>query len=140
MHQFFIINKNGFPPSTIFLLVCKTSLSAALTPADGVGEFIFFNVMSEDQPSRAVVKRVRCIAPGAHVSGKFGDFIASTDGRRRKRARIFGHVIEASAANKYRVLFVNNITLECFSNSLHVESASSSVPPDFPPTSSTGSQ
>ena len=89
--------------------------------------------MSEDPPSRAVVNRVKRIAPGARVSGKFGDFIVSTDGKRRKRARVFGHVIEAAAANKYRVLFDNNITLECFSNSLRVESASSSVPPDVPP-------
>ena len=88
--------------------------------------------MSEDPPSRAVVNRVKRIAPGARVSGKFGDFIVSTDGKRRKRARVFGHVIEAAAANKYRVAFDNNITLECFSNSLRVESASSSVPPDVP--------
>jgi hypothetical protein len=30
-------------------------------------------------------------------------------------------------------LFDNNTALECFSNSLHVEGASSSTPPDTPP-------
>jgi hypothetical protein len=88
--------------------------------------------MFEDQSSHAVINRVKRIAPGACVSGKFGDFIDSTDGKRWEQARFYGHVIEAAAANKYRVAFDNNIALECFSNSLCVESASSSVPPDIP--------
>jgi hypothetical protein len=42
-------------------------------------------------------------------------------------------VIEAAAANKCWVVFDSNTTLECFSNSLHVEIASSSMPPYVPP-------
>jgi hypothetical protein len=41
---------------------------------------------------------------------------------------VFDNMLEAIAANKYRVLFNNYTTLECFSNSLHVEGASSSTP------------
>jgi hypothetical protein len=60
--------------------------------------------MSEDLPSCAVVNRVKHIAPGACVPGKFGDFIAFTNGKWWKHARIFRHVIEAAIANKYRLL------------------------------------
>jgi hypothetical protein len=96
-------------------------------------KFTFFCQMPEDQPSRAVVNCMKRIAPGAHASGKFGELLPSSDGKRQKRARAFGNVIEAIAANKYWVQFKNNTTLECFSNSLCVEGASASTPPDIPP-------
>jgi hypothetical protein len=41
MHQFFIINKNGFSPSTIFLPLHKTPQNAGLTSADEIGKLIF---------------------------------------------------------------------------------------------------
>ncbi len=66
--------------------------------------------MSEGQPSHAVVYRVKHFAPGAYVSGKFGDFITATDGKRQKQARIYLHVIEAAAANKCWVVFDSNTT------------------------------
>jgi hypothetical protein len=80
MHQFFIDNKDGFPPSTIFYYFTRLLRTE--------------HVMSEDQPSHAVVNRVKHIAHCACVSGKFGDFIASTDGKCQKWTRIYGHVIE----------------------------------------------
>ncbi len=138
MHQFFVVNKNGFPPSTI-LPLNKTPQNVALTLADGIGKFIFLKVMSEDQPLRAVVNRAKHIAPGARVLGKFGDFISSTNGKRWKQARIYGHVLEAAAANKYWVIFNNNTTLECFSNSLHLKCLFFHAS-RCPPTSFTGSQ
>jgi hypothetical protein len=125
-----------FPSKQHFLPHDKTPQNTALILADGIGKFICLKVMSEDQPSHAVINRVKSIAPSARVSGKFDDFISSSNGKRRKRARIYGHMIEAVAANKYWVIFDNNTTFECFSNSLSVESASASVPPDVPPPSS----
>jgi hypothetical protein len=68
--------------------------------------------MPEDQPSHAVVNRVKRIAPGARVSGKFGELLPSSHGKRWKRARVFSNVIEAIAMNKYWVQFDNNTTLE----------------------------
>jgi len=84
----------------------------------------------EDQRSG----RVKRIAVHTRVSGKFGELLPDpTGGRRRKRARIFGTVIQAVDAKKYRVIFDNNQVLECFSNSLKVESLST-LPPDLRPT------
>jgi hypothetical protein len=42
-------------------------------------------------------------------------------------------LLEATAANKYQVLFDNSTIIECFSNSLCGKGASSSIPPDIPP-------
>ncbi len=41
-------------------------------------------------------------------------FQQSTNGKCWKQARIYRHIIEAAVANKYRVAFGNNPTLECF--------------------------
>jgi hypothetical protein len=84
------------------------------------GEFYFF-MMSRQQPTRAVRARVRRLEIGCRVSGKFGDLLPSENGQRQKRARLFGNVIDAVDANKYRVLFDNAVELECFSNSLRLE-------------------
>ena len=80
----------------------------------------------------AVVSHMKQIAPGSHVLGKFGDFLPSNDDKHQKQARMCGNVLEAIAMNKYQVLFDNSTTLECNSNSLLVEAASSSLPPDIP--------
>ena len=86
----------------------------------------------EDESDRPSA-RVKRIAIHTRVSGKFGDYLDDPDGgRRRKRARIFGTVIEAIDAKKYRFLFDNNETLECYSNSLKVESILT-LPPDLQP-------
>jgi hypothetical protein len=55
--------------------------------------------MSEDQSLHAVVNRIKWFAPSTCVLDKVGDFIASTNGKWRM------YVIEAAAANKYRVLY-----------------------------------
>jgi len=75
--------------------------------------------------------RVKRIAVNTRVSGKFGDFIPTGEPGRRKRARIYGTIIEAIDTKRYKVLFDNNSLLECYSNSLKVESLVS-LPPDLP--------
>ena len=117
----------------IFLFRHKIPKGTAHVLEDCNSKVTFFCQMPEDQPSRAVVNRVKRIAPGARVSGKFGELLPSSDGKHWKQARVFSNVIEATAANKYQVQFDNNMTLECFSNSLRVEGASASTPPDIPP-------
>jgi hypothetical protein len=82
--------------------------------------FIFL-MISQQQPTRAVRARVRRLEIGCRVSGKFGDLLPSKNGQRQKRDRLFGNVIDAVDANKYRVLFDNAVELECFSNSLRLE-------------------
>ena len=83
-----------------------------------------------DEPRSGRVKR---IAVGSRVSGKFGEYESnSTGGKRRRRARIFGTVLQAIDSKRYRVLFDNNRIEACFSNSLKVESISS-LPPDLRP-------
>jgi len=84
----------------------------------------------EAQPNGVRQKR---IASNTRVSGKFGEFIEDgTDGKRRKRARIYGTVIEAVDSKRYKVCFDNGSTQNCYSNSLRVES-NSILPPDLPP-------
>ena len=84
-----------------------------------------------EEPPRSV--RVKRIAVHARVSGKFGDFIDNDlSGRRRTRSRIFGTVVEAVDSKRYKVIFDNGQLLECYSNSLKVET-SGSLPPDLAP-------
>jgi hypothetical protein len=82
-----------------------------------------------DEPQRSV--RVKRIALNTRVSGKCGDLLETGEPGRRKRARIYGTVIEAIDAKRYKVLFDNNTIQECYSNSLRVESLQS-LPPDLP--------
>ena len=86
------------------------------------------------EENQARTTRVKHMDINSRVSGKFGDFIPAKDGSRRcKRARLFGTIIAAVDYNRYRVLFDNNEVKECYSNSLRVEAATASLPPDLPP-------
>ena len=75
--------------------------------------------------------RVKRLSIGARVSGSFGDWIPSSGpGKRRTKRRIFGTVLEAVGEKEYKVLFDNQQTIVCYSNSLKLETASS-LPPDL---------
>jgi len=88
--------------------------------------------METDEGNRTGSRQKR-IASNTRVSGKFGEFIEDfTDGKRRKRARSYGTVIEAVDTKRYKVLFDNGSYLDCYSNSLRVENETS-LPPDLPP-------
>jgi hypothetical protein len=69
---------------------------------------------------------------GARVSGPFGDFYDNPDPniRRRKRLRIYGIVTGACGERKYTVQFDSGQVLECFSNTLRLETATASLPPE----------
>lgn len=86
--------------------------------------------MADDEGVARTV-RVKRLAADTRVSGKFGDYIDDGLPGRRKRARIFGTVIEAIDAKRYKVLFDNGKTENCYSNSLKIETLSS-LPPDLP--------
>jgi len=68
---------------------------------------------------------------GSHVSGAFGDFYDNPDPniRRRKRLRIYGTIIGACGEWKYTVQFDSRQVIECFSNTLHLERPTASLPP-----------
>ncbi len=77
---------------------------------------------------------IKCLDINSCVSSKFGDFIPAEDGSQgRKRARLLGTIIAAIDYNHYPILFHNNEVKECYSNSLRVEAATASLPPDLPP-------
>ena len=77
--------------------------------------------METDEGNR-IGSRQKRIASNTRVSGEFGEFIEdSTDGKRRKRARIYGTVIEAVDTKRCKALFDNGSYLDCYSNSLRVE-------------------
>jgi hypothetical protein len=52
--------------------------------------------------------------------------------KRRRRQRLFGHIIQAVGERRYLVRFNNGEEKECASNILKVESALASLPPDMP--------
>jgi hypothetical protein len=91
-----------------------------------------FEMLSEERTERTT--HVKHLDVNCHVSGKFGELLpAEDDNRRQKRAHLFGTVIAAIDYNHYCVLFDNNEAKECYSNSLRVEAATASLPPDLPP-------
>jgi hypothetical protein len=116
----FYVIQESFPSNGIFLLSKKCRFAQRVCQPVGKGEFYFFMV-SQQQPTRAIHARVRHLEIGCRVSGKFGDLLPFENSKRWKRARLFGNVIDAVDANKYRVLFDNAVELECFSNSLRLE-------------------
>ena len=81
--------------------------------------------------SEAPAAREKRLATGARVSGSFGDFYINPDPniRRRKRQRIYGIVTGACGPRKYTVQFDCGKTLECFSNTLRLESCAASLSP-----------
>ena len=52
--------------------------------------------------------------------------------KRRRRERLFGHIIAAVGEKRYLVRFDNGQEKECPSNILKVESSAASIPPDIP--------
>jgi len=91
--------------------------------------FFLFDALKMSEAPAARDKR---LSTGAHVSGSFGNFYENPDPniKRRKWQRIFGTVQGACGPRKYRVLFDCGKVVECFSNTLHVETSTSSVPPE----------
>jgi hypothetical protein len=83
--------------------------------------------MSESAPVRE--KR---LSVGARVSGTFGDFNPNPDPniKRRKRQRIYGVVQVACGPRKYTVCFDSGLIAECFSNTLRLETCSTSITTD----------
>ena len=71
------------------------------------------------------------LAPNQRVSGAVGDFMEGP-AKRRRRQRLFGHIIQAVGERRYLVRFNNGEEKECASNILKVESALTSLPPDMP--------
>ena len=71
------------------------------------------------------------LAPNQRVSGAVGDFIPGPS-KRRRRQRLFGHVLRAMGEKCYLVRFDDGQEKECSSNILKVESSSASLPPDMP--------
>lgn len=80
-------------------------------------------------------RSVRRIAAGARVSGTFGELQSNPNPniKRRVKKRVFGNVIGAVDAKKYRVDFDNIGVLEVSSNRLRLEAATASLPPDVVP-------
>jgi hypothetical protein len=72
------------------------------------------------------------LAPNQRVSGAVGDFIEGGPTKRRRRERLFGHIIAAVGEKRYLVRFDNGQEKECPSNILKVESSAASIPPDIP--------
>jgi len=71
------------------------------------------------------------------VSGAVGDYIEGPT-KRRRRQRLFGHIISAVGERKYLVRFDDGSEKECSSALLKVEKIHANVPPDIQmPTSST---
>jgi hypothetical protein len=72
---------------------------------------------------------------GCHVSGTFGELIANSDPAKRRcvHKRLFGNILNAVGHGKYHIQFDDGSLLECFSNRLHMESYSASIPPDALP-------
>ena len=71
------------------------------------------------------------LAPDQRVSGALGAFIEGPH-KRRRRERLFGHIIRAVGERRYLVRFDNGEERECASNVLKVESSLASIPPDMP--------
>jgi hypothetical protein len=69
------------------------------------------------------------LCPNQRVSGSVGEFIEGPS-KRRRRQRLFGHVVRAVGGKKYLVRFDNGEEKECPSNILKVESIVTSLPPD----------
>jgi hypothetical protein len=68
---------------------------------------------------------------GSRVSGAFGDFYDNLDPniRRGKRLRIHGTITGACSERKYTVQFDSRQIIERFSNTLHLERPTASLPP-----------
>jgi hypothetical protein len=71
------------------------------------------------------------LSTGAREPGSFGDFYENPDPniKRREWQRIFGTIQGAFCPKNYWVLFDCGKVVECFSNTLRVETSTSSVPP-----------
>jgi hypothetical protein len=80
--------------------------------------------------SEAPAGREKRLATGARISGSFGDFYANPDPniRRRKCQSICGIATGAYGPRKYTIQFDCGQTLECFSNTLCLESSVASLP------------
>lgn len=78
------------------------------------------------------VRQPKRLLTGARVSGPFGEFFDNPDPniRRRKRQRIYGTVTGACGERKYTIKFDCGKILECFSNTLRLENATASLPPE----------
>ena len=75
--------------------------------------------------SESAAVREKRICVGARVSGSFGEFYPNPDPniKRRKRMRIYGVVQEACGPRKYRVCFDSGLIVDCFSNTLRIETS-----------------
>ncbi len=78
------------------------------------------------------VRQPKRLLTGARISGPFGEFFDNPDPniRRRKRQRIYGTVTGACGERKYTIKFDCGKILECFSNTLRLENATASLPPE----------
>jgi len=95
---------------------------------------ILFHCHRQKMPEAPAGREKRLAAGDARVSGSFGDFYANPNPniRRRKRQRIHGIVTGACGPQNYTVQFDCSQTLECFSNTLCLESSVASLPsPDL---------
>ena len=80
------------------------------------------------KPTRAPKR----ISVGARVSGSFSESIFNPNPaiKCKHKHRIFGNVDEAIDHKRYKVMFDNGAILQCYSNNLHVELPTASLPPD----------
>jgi hypothetical protein len=72
---------------------------------------------------------------GCHVSGSLGQLIPSPDPNKNRCICqwLFDNVVSAVGPGKYLVACDNDEMMECPFNHLHVESRTSTIPPDVPP-------
>ena len=81
----------------------------------------------EDSTRRATAnKRLHA---NQRVSGAVGDYMQGPT-KRRRRQRLFGHIISAVGEKKYLVRFDDGSEKECSSALLRVEKIHASLPPD----------
>ena len=75
------------------------------------------------------------IGVGAQVSRSFGELICNPNPaiKCKHKCRIFSNVVEAIDHMRYKVMFDSGAILQCYSNNLHVELLTASLPPNLPP-------
>jgi len=82
----------------------------------------------EDSARRATAKKRLHV--NQRVSGALGEYMEGPT-KRRRRQRLFGHIISAVGERKYLVRFDDGTEKECPSAVLRVEKVAASIPPDM---------
>jgi hypothetical protein len=75
------------------------------------------------------------LVPGQRVSGSVGPLVENPDAskKRKVRSRLYGNVVEEAGNKSYKVQFDDGQIRSVPSNTLRIEKASASLPPDEHP-------